>query len=84
MTAEDPPKTGEWEVAVPAGLCRRCVRLLSRRASDVPGVVSLRVDAARGLLRVSGAVDPEALAAALRAPACARGIPGPGCGTGGD
>jgi Heavy-metal-associated domain len=55
----------EVTVRVPAALCRRCVRLLSRRISDLPGVVSLRVEAARGRLSVTGPVDPQALRAAL-------------------
>jgi copper chaperone CopZ len=52
-------------VSVPARLCRRCVRVVSRRVRDVPGVGSLEVDAARGLLRVRGEVDLEDLLAAL-------------------
>jgi copper chaperone CopZ len=52
-------------VSVPALLCRRCVRVVSRRIRDVPGVVSLEVDAARGLLRVRGDVEPAVLVAAL-------------------
>ena len=54
-------------VSVPAMLCRRCVRIVSRRVRDVPGVASLEVDAARGLLRVRGDVDRETLVAALEA-----------------
>lgn len=54
----------EVTVAVPAGLCRRCVRLLSRHVRDLPGVVSLRVEPASGRLSVTGAVDPAALRAA--------------------
>jgi copper chaperone CopZ len=51
----------EVTVPVPAGLCRRCVRLLSRQVSDLPGVVSLQVDPARGRLSVTGDVDAAAL-----------------------
>jgi hypothetical protein len=51
-------------LAVPADLCRRCVRMLSRHLRDVPGVVSLRVEPARGRLSVTGAADPVALRAA--------------------
>jgi copper chaperone CopZ len=54
----------EVTVALPAGLCRRCVRLLSRRVADVPGVVSLQVEPVRGRLSVRGDVDPDALLAA--------------------
>jgi copper chaperone CopZ len=52
-------------ISVPAGLCRRCVRVVSRRVRDVPGVASLEVDAVRGLLRVRGDVDPALLRAEL-------------------
>lgn len=51
---------------VPAMLCRRCVRGISRRVRDVPGVESLEVDAAQGVLRVRGTADEPALLAALR------------------
>ena len=54
----------EVTVAVPAGLCRRCVRLLSRHVRDVPGVVSLQVEPVRGRLSVTGDVDPAELRAA--------------------
>jgi hypothetical protein len=47
----------EVTVAVPAGLCRRCVRLLSRRVSDLPGVRSLQIEPGRGQLCVSGDVQ---------------------------
>jgi copper chaperone CopZ len=53
-------------VVVPAPLCRRCVRLVSRQVSDVPGVVSLEVDAATGWLRIRGAVDAQQVFAAIR------------------
>jgi copper chaperone CopZ len=42
-------------------MCRCCVRAVSRRLSDVPGVVSLTYDAAEGVLRVGGDVRLEAL-----------------------
>jgi hypothetical protein len=51
-------------VPVPAGLCRRCVRLLSRHVSDVPGVVSLQVAPVQGRLTVTGDVDAAAVRAA--------------------
>ncbi|HLL65000.1 MAG TPA: heavy-metal-associated domain-containing protein [Micromonosporaceae bacterium] len=54
----------EVTVAVPAGLCRRCVRLLSRRVSDLPGVISLRVEPDRGRLSVSGDVRAAVVMAA--------------------
>ena len=52
----------EVTVAVPAGLCRRCVRLLSRHVRDLPGVVSLQVGPER--LAVRGEVDVGAVRAA--------------------
>ncbi|MFE9694488.1 heavy-metal-associated domain-containing protein [Micromonospora sp. NPDC005806] len=48
-------------VALPTGMCRRCVRAVSRRVSDLPGVVSLEFDVDAGTLRVGGEVDPAAL-----------------------
>ncbi|MEU8264715.1 heavy-metal-associated domain-containing protein [Micromonospora sp. NPDC048999] len=48
-------------VVLPPGICRRCVRAVSRRVSDLPGVVSLEFDADVGVLRVGGEVDPAAL-----------------------
>ncbi|MGI5161577.1 hypothetical protein [Microbispora sp. CA-102843] len=58
----------QWlTVCVPALLCRRCVRLLSRHVRDVPGVTAFEVDAARGLLRVRGGVDAGNLGAVLAA-----------------
>jgi hypothetical protein len=53
-------------VFVAAPLCRRCVRIVSRRVSDVPGVVSLEVDAAAGRLRIRGGADVQQLLAAIR------------------
>jgi copper chaperone CopZ len=53
-------------VFVGAQMCRRCVRIVSRRVSDVPGVVSLQVDAAGGRLQVRGDVDYQELLAAIR------------------
>ncbi|TYB39631.1 cation transporter [Micromonospora sp. AP08] len=43
------------------GMCRRCVRAVSGRVSDLPGVVSLEFDVNAGTLRVGGEVDPAAL-----------------------
>ncbi|SCF04386.1 Heavy-metal-associated domain-containing protein [Micromonospora viridifaciens] len=48
-------------VVLPPGMCRRCVRAVSRRVSDLPGVVSLEFDVDAGVLRVGGEVDPAAL-----------------------
>ncbi|RCG32722.1 heavy-metal-associated domain-containing protein [Sphaerisporangium album] len=54
------------EVPIPAMLCRRCVRTASGRVRDVPGVVSIEVDAREGLMRVRGDADPRVILAALR------------------
>jgi len=61
----DAGTAGTTVVFVPTMMCRRCVRVVSRRIRDVQGVVSLEVDAARGLLRVRGDVAPATLLAAL-------------------
>jgi hypothetical protein len=52
-------------VEIPQGLCRRCVRALSRRLRDLPGVVSFEIDAAAGRVWISGEVDPAAAHAAI-------------------
>ena len=46
-------------------LCRCCVRSLSRRVRDVPGVVSFEVDVARAVVQVQGDPDPVAVALAV-------------------
>jgi hypothetical protein len=50
---------------LPPGLCRRCVRTLSRRLSDLPNMVWFQVDAAAGLLWFSGGADPATVEAAV-------------------
>ena len=50
---------------IPPHLCRCCVRSLSRRVRDVPGVVAVEVDVARAVVRVEGDPDPVAVAAVL-------------------
>ena len=67
--------TDDVTVPLPAGLCRRCVRLLSRRVSDLPGVVALRVEPAGARLSVRGGVDRAAVLAARDAAGFA--VPGP-------
>jgi copper chaperone CopZ len=52
-------------VAVPPGLCRRCVRAISRRLRDVPGVVTFQIDAERGVVTIGGNPDPDDLRSAL-------------------
>ena len=71
------PAAQEITVFVVAPLCRRCVRIVSRRVSDVPGVVSLKVDAASGCLRIHGDVDVQQLLAAIRSAGFAS-VPGVG------
>jgi ribosomal protein S14 len=50
---------------IPQGLCRHCVRTLSRRLRDLPGVVSFEIDAGAGRVWISGEVDPAAAQAAV-------------------
>ena len=57
-------------LAIPPGLSRACVRELSRRLRDLPGIVSFEVDAAGARVVISGNVDPAAAEAALRALSC--------------
>jgi copper chaperone CopZ len=57
-------------VTIPPHLCRRCVRALSRRLRDLPGVVSFEVDAVAGRLRISGDVTAEAVREAVGDPGC--------------
>ena len=46
-------------------LCRHGVRVVSARLRDVPGVVSVEVNAAAGLVVVGGPVDAGQVCAAL-------------------
>jgi hypothetical protein len=57
-------------LALPQGLCRLCVRALSRRLRDLPGMVWFEIDAAAGLVRISGDVDLAAAEALIRALGC--------------
>jgi hypothetical protein len=57
-------------LAIPPGLSRACVRELSRRLRDLPGIVAFEVDAAAGRVVVSGNVDLAAAEAALRRLSC--------------
>jgi hypothetical protein len=58
--------TGEAQgFAIPAGLCRRCVRSLSRRLRDVPGVVAFEVDVGRSRVRVAGDVRADDVRAVI-------------------
>ncbi|MBY8874585.1 heavy-metal-associated domain-containing protein [Micromonospora sp. PLK6-60] len=51
----------ELSVPLPDGICRHCVRWISGRLRDLPGVVSLEYDADRRVLRVGGEPDLAAL-----------------------
>jgi hypothetical protein len=51
---------------IPRGLCRRCVRAVSRRLRDLPGISTFEIDAAGGRVWISGEVDRAAAEDALR------------------
>ena len=55
---------------IPHGLCRRCVRALSRRLRDLPGMVSFEIDASAGRVWINGDVDPAAAQEAVRDLSC--------------
>ncbi|HYJ75163.1 MAG TPA: hypothetical protein VEV65_06145 [Kineosporiaceae bacterium] len=57
-------------LALPEGLCRRCVRALSRRLRDLPGTEWFEVDAVAGVVRISGEVDVAAAQAAISGSRC--------------
>ncbi len=54
-------------VRVPAMRSRQCVRAISARVSDVPGVHALKVDVLTRTLQVSGPADPSQIVAAIAA-----------------
>jgi copper chaperone CopZ len=50
-----------------SGMCSRgCVRAISARVSDVPGVRTVEANLATGTVRVTGAAEPAAVAAAIQ------------------
>ena len=55
---------------IPRGLCRRCVRALSRRLRDLPGVVSFEIDASAGRVWINGDVHPAVAQEAVRDLSC--------------
>ena len=55
---------------IPHGLCRRCVRALSGRLRDLPGVVSFEIDASAGRVWINGDVDPALAQEAVRDLSC--------------
>lgn len=54
-------------LCVPGLTCRHAVRVVSARLRDVPGVLSVQVDAPAGLVVVHGPVDTRDVRAALLA-----------------
>jgi hypothetical protein len=57
-------------LALPKGLCRKCVRALSRRLRDLPGVVWFHLDAAAGQVLITGHVDLAAAEAVVKELGC--------------
>ena len=53
------------ELSVPAMGCRRCVREVTAKLRDVPGVETVSVDAARSHVTLTGSMDPADVLAAL-------------------
>jgi copper chaperone CopZ len=50
-----------------SGMCSRgCVRAISARVSDVPGVRTVEARLDTGTVRVTGTADPAAVAAAIQ------------------
>jgi copper chaperone CopZ len=50
-----------------SGMCSRgCVRAISARVSDVPGVRTVEARLDTGTIRVTGTADPTAVAIAIR------------------
>jgi hypothetical protein len=62
-------------LVLPEGMCRRCVRALSRRLRDLPGVVWFEIDVAAGVARISGEMDVAAAQATVNRVSCSQ--PGP-------
>lgn len=57
-------------VEIPTGLCRRCVRRVSRRLRDLPGVAAFEVDAVGGRVWIDGDVDLDDVARAVSGISC--------------
>ena len=55
----------ELTMWVPGLTCRHAVRVVSARLRDVPGVLSVEVDAPAGWVVVRGPVDAQQVVAAL-------------------
>jgi copper chaperone CopZ len=54
------------EFQVPGMRSRRCVRAISARVSDVPGVRTVEAALDTGTVRVTGTADPAAVQAAIQ------------------
>ena len=70
------PTTGNRQIlTVPRGLCPACVRALSRRLRDLPGMVWFEIDGSAGVVRFDGRVDLTVVAAVVAAVSCSRPRP---------
>jgi copper chaperone CopZ len=56
---------GELTLQVGGMGCRRCVREVTARLRDVPGVETVAADAARSVVRLGGSMTAEAVLGAL-------------------
>src|SRR4051812_25412723 len=63
------------EMHVPGMTCRHCVRAVTARLRDLPGVVSVQADAEHARLVVQGDVTAEQVRAALEGVSLAPGSP---------
>ena len=74
MTSGEQPAQGRdpraTTLEIPPGLCRRCVRALSRRLRDLPGVLAFEIDARAGRVWLSGTVERGDAEAAVRDVSC--------------
>ena len=65
------PTVGDHHVLVlPEGLCHKCVRGLSRRLRDLPGVVWFQIDVAAGQVLIAGDMDLAAAEGVVRGLGC--------------
>jgi copper chaperone CopZ len=54
--------------------CRRCVREVTARLRDVPGVMTVSADAARSIIRLSGTMELSDVVAAFSGSTFARSL----------
>ena len=57
-------------LVLPKDLCRHCLRALSRRLRDVPGVAWFQIEAAAGQVLIAGDVDLAAAEGVVRELGC--------------